>query len=615
MPPLPAQTPAIGQSSVGLPTQGASALDSPNPVYHPLGTLPKEDLATDMQNESDIFIHLTGNANTQITYALTHNTRWSGKATTREVEEYRSSGRSAIPVFAPEFIDSPPEQLFITFSELFKWPYVQDWEKNTITGLIFGTSPDACHILLGYRGTPGVSARQFAISIDDKLRIVLRDCGSSFGTLVQCDGRPIQLVGVHAPLILADCPGSNPLFEEIVIHAGRLAIGVRMPNHYRASTPSYIENLQTLVGVFETMRSQKVAKPIMHTTSSNPENLRDVRHCFACIDQQVRASAPASHGSVPDRGALDIVYRSGRSTDTYRQKSVNGINFTVRLSDGWIDSLEILRLARLDDGDRKRYRDFLAKYVRSTESKQTKNRVWVNFTDARLIIEDLGLSALLGDVIAEAARFSKPDDLCISEALWIKTTYKSMEFGNHRLSVALSDRQINATHIYKAAERSTDCGHLGTVLRRRDILFERLSKGPIEHRGLYVEADQGIILCRELDLPEIAYKLLDLFDIATTLREFSAARSVSALLSVAEAERISGSTSSSGNGARRQDSTELHTSHCAESNYGRRHLYLPTMETSMLVAHVPLAEGTSTISYNGGEEFSTLSDMYPDLLM
>ncbi|KAK4905128.1 hypothetical protein LTR49_025538 [Elasticomyces elasticus] len=539
-----------------------------------------------------------------------------------------------------------PEDLFITFSELFKC-------KDTGEGLIFGTSPDACHILLGHRGTPGISAKQFAIFVDDRLRIALQDCGSSFGTSLQYDGQSSQDVGSEFPRILTNCPGDPSMFEEIVIHAGRLTIGLLFPNHGRASS-SYLENLRTLTLMSKNTRARTATRRLANAAFSGVDGLRTVPHGAAYMDQQVGITPPSPGNLIKPRGVLDIIYRSGGDTDTYRQATINGTNFTVRLSDGWIDSLEILSLASLNDCDRARYRLFLAKYVQSSTSVNTKRRRWINLTDAKLLIKDLGLSALLVDVIAVAANFSRPGDTQPSEALWIKTNYKCVNFGNHQLSMTVSYDEINVTQVYKAARISTNGGHLGDHLRNKNISLDRLIKGPREHRGLYVATNIGLKICQELGLTEIADTLSTMLgsdhrpefsmDNAETYgshitpgehRPYNVATEdhstpflvLPGTMSMPRASHNSNATVEApglldvddgrsallpADSARHQSSAELQASYCSEPDY-RFGSFLPPIRTSMLVAHVPVADGTGTAFGTRDEGSPELSELFPDL--
>ena len=64
------------------------------------------------------------------------------------------------------------DRLIVTFSEVFRG--LKDKalkDQNLKDGLQFGTDPRSSHILLGYRGTRGISAKQYVITVDDDLCI------------------------------------------------------------------------------------------------------------------------------------------------------------------------------------------------------------------------------------------------------------------------------------------------------------------------------------------------------------------------------------------------------------------------------------------------------------
>lgn len=71
------------------------------------------------------------------------------------------------------------DRLVVTFSELM---------KNPTTAIQVGTHPATSHILLGHRGTRGVSARQYQIVVDTQLRIWLHDWYSTHGIAVGYNG-------------------------------------------------------------------------------------------------------------------------------------------------------------------------------------------------------------------------------------------------------------------------------------------------------------------------------------------------------------------------------------------------------------------------------------------
>ncbi|KJZ70486.1 hypothetical protein HIM_10115 [Hirsutella minnesotensis 3608] len=126
------------------------------------------------------------------------------------------------------------DRLVVTFDKLGHCP----------NGLQFGTRPSTSHILLGHRGTKGISARQYNIVADSDLRIWLHDYSSSHGTAVGYDGQNQEETRKKEKWILAFSPGTKNYCPEISIHSGGLAIIVEFPNH-EAARPQYVESLKT----------------------------------------------------------------------------------------------------------------------------------------------------------------------------------------------------------------------------------------------------------------------------------------------------------------------------------------------------------------------------------
>ncbi|KAK2738633.1 hypothetical protein FQN57_006951 [Myotisia sp. PD_48] len=55
--------------------------------------------------------------------------------------------------------------------------------KNPMKGFVFGTDPNTCDVLLGYRGAKGISAQHFCITFDESEHLVLKDL-STWGSTV-----------------------------------------------------------------------------------------------------------------------------------------------------------------------------------------------------------------------------------------------------------------------------------------------------------------------------------------------------------------------------------------------------------------------------------------------
>jgi hypothetical protein len=112
--------------------------------------------------------------------------------------------------------------------------------------LQLGTNPILSHILLGHRGTKGVSAKQCNITVDYNLCVWLHDYHSRHGSAVGHNGQNQNQVRKSETWILAFEPGEENPFGEITIHSGSLAVEIKFVNH-AAADPQYVENLRTFL--------------------------------------------------------------------------------------------------------------------------------------------------------------------------------------------------------------------------------------------------------------------------------------------------------------------------------------------------------------------------------
>ncbi|KYG42068.1 hypothetical protein M433DRAFT_7455 [Acidomyces richmondensis BFW] len=153
------------------------------------------------------------------------------------------SSRESTP--APD-LRSPPadqsssESLTLTFGKLFEL-LASKQLPDLKDGICFGTDPSSCHVLLGHRGTPGISAKQYAISVDSDGGAWLRDCSSTHGTAVECDKQNSKEVQKNCSWILTR--PERDIFHEIAILTGKVHLEIRFPNHtlWRSQ---YQENVQ-----------------------------------------------------------------------------------------------------------------------------------------------------------------------------------------------------------------------------------------------------------------------------------------------------------------------------------------------------------------------------------
>ena len=176
-------------------------------------------------------------------FKLPQNQRWFHSATGGVAEEPSIDSREPTPAPDPSAEDQDldaTDRLIVTFDKLLKEL------GNYPNGLHFGTNPGVCHILLGYRGTGGISARQYHISVDDNLWIWLHDYHSTHGTAVAHNGQNEMEVRKKDTWLLAYRPGSHKRLKNTTIHSGGLVIQIEFPNHQSVDS-QYVENLQAFV--------------------------------------------------------------------------------------------------------------------------------------------------------------------------------------------------------------------------------------------------------------------------------------------------------------------------------------------------------------------------------
>lgn len=176
-------------------------------------------------------------------FKLPHNSRWFREPAGGVATEPTIRSREATPA------GTEPDEA--NGEQKFKWAdgdrlvITLDDVEDPVQGIQFGSNTASSHILLGHRGTPGVSSKQFNITVDDHLRIWLHDQRSSHGTAVSyngCDPGPRRKKEVW---ILADGPGCPDKWT-VSVWLNKLGFHVEFPNHHRPSA-DYVSSLQRFV--------------------------------------------------------------------------------------------------------------------------------------------------------------------------------------------------------------------------------------------------------------------------------------------------------------------------------------------------------------------------------
>jgi hypothetical protein len=168
-------------------------------------------------------------------FALVENATWFQEATGDIAEEPTIDSREPTP--------APPTPNDVAIKTSCSIILTLDKPlKNPLNGFQFGTSIP-CDVLLGRRGTRGISSRQFNIAIDEHLWVWLHDHHSTYGTAVGYNHQAKNQVHTKETWILAYAPGVSPPWNDVRVC---LAFKVDFPNHL-AAHPQYIANLRAFL--------------------------------------------------------------------------------------------------------------------------------------------------------------------------------------------------------------------------------------------------------------------------------------------------------------------------------------------------------------------------------
>jgi hypothetical protein len=176
--------------------------------------------------------------NAMTTFDLPHNAKRFRKGVSSVAKEPTIDSREPTPV--PSTTENEEACIVLTLDEEVK-DHENMWQ--------FGTRPRTSDILLGHRGTEGISAKQCNLTIDDDEHCIwLHDYQSSLGTAVGYGGQKKDEVRRKDTWILSYEPGSKETEDlgKITIHVGKLAYKIEFPNH-QAAHPEYVKNLRAFI--------------------------------------------------------------------------------------------------------------------------------------------------------------------------------------------------------------------------------------------------------------------------------------------------------------------------------------------------------------------------------
>ena len=173
-------------------------------------------------------------------FRLPENVNRFHKATGGVAEEPTIDSREPTPAPLPpskengEGDQNATDRIILTFN---KPP------KDPLIGWQLGTNKDLSDVLLGHRGTAGISGRQFNITVDERGWIFLQDYYSLHGTAVSYNHGKQDEVRKKETWILSRGPGTRTLWKDVTIHTGGMAIKIEFPNQ-QVGPPEYVENLR-----------------------------------------------------------------------------------------------------------------------------------------------------------------------------------------------------------------------------------------------------------------------------------------------------------------------------------------------------------------------------------
>lgn len=154
---------------------------------------------------------------------------------------------------------------------------------DAATGFLFGTNNVNCDILFHRRGTSAISRRQFIFVVKEDGSWYLEDFFSTFGTVVDYDGKTACYRRTQERWIIAHQPGKPKQWNRLIVTAGDIAFKVDFPNQ-AAGNHTYQANLKAFI------QKRSAAPPAL---------------CALGLDTCYTTAAP-THRMSPDRSRQPI---------------------------------------------------------------------------------------------------------------------------------------------------------------------------------------------------------------------------------------------------------------------------------------------------------------------
>ena len=168
-------------------------------------------------SDPNLFAVLTPcDENAKQAFNLSENIHYYRKASQRIVEKPTISSRESTPASIPAS-HQPDNCILLYFDKL---------PKDPKTGWQFGTNPRTSDVLLGHRGSLGVSGCHFHITVTEQLRMELHDI-SKHGMIVTYNGQAIDVVVNRDKRLLFFEPETETPWGEIIIFQTRRGLHSR----------------------------------------------------------------------------------------------------------------------------------------------------------------------------------------------------------------------------------------------------------------------------------------------------------------------------------------------------------------------------------------------------
>lgn len=134
-------------------------------------------------------------------FRLRENAHCYHKSTESIADEPTISSREPTPAL------QSPSQANYEYTDRIVLTFKQK-PKDPLRGWQFGTNPHSSDVLLGYRGTKGISGRHFCITITERFRVELQE-DSAHGTAVGYNGQAEDEVRKKTTWLLSFEPGTE----------------------------------------------------------------------------------------------------------------------------------------------------------------------------------------------------------------------------------------------------------------------------------------------------------------------------------------------------------------------------------------------------------------------